>query len=287
MATPSANVNMAHFIPEIWSKKLLKIFDNIVVMKQLVNTDYEGEVKNAGDTVNVRQFGSVSIGNYTRDANITFQALTPALEQLTITTQKYFAFTVDDLDAAQADIGIMEGYSKRAAIAIRDVVDTSLLSNYVNTDAANILGSAAVPIALTSDNILDYFLRMGQLLDDQKVDQDGRNVVVTPYVKRLIKQHLAQRETPLGDMVTKNGKVLDDFGGFGVYVSTNVPTATNAKPLLFFTRDFISFVSQVSKVEKVRPYDMFADAMKGLYLYGHKVFTAHDGTGAVLYSTNA
>jgi hypothetical protein len=38
-----------------------------------------------------------------------------------------------------------------------------------------------------------------------------------------------------------------------------------------FTRDFISFASQVDKIETVRPYNMFADAVKGLYLYGSKV----------------
>lgn len=285
MATPSANVNMAHFIPEIWSKKLLKKFDKIVVMKKLVNTDYEGEIKNAGDTVNVRQFGDVSIGNYTRDNNITFQALTPALEQMTITTQKYFAFTVDDLDDAQADINIMDGYNARAAIAIRDVIDTSLLAHYTDVDASNIEGSAASPVTLTKDNVLSYFLYMGELLDNQNVDPDGRWSVITPHVKRLIREYLAEKQTALGDKATtSNGKVVDDFGGFTVYCSTNVPTATNAKPLLFGTRDFISHADQVAKVERVRPYDMFADGLKGLYLYGNKTFTAHDGTGAVLYS---
>lgn len=284
MATPSSN-SFSNFIPEVWSLKLLKIFNKKVVMKSLVNTDYEGEIKKAGDTVNCRKFGDVSIGNYTRDNAITFQNLTSSLEQMTITTQKYFAFTVDDLDDAQADIKIMEGYSSRAAIAIRDVVDTSLLAHYADTDAANILGSAAAPITLTKDNIHDYFLEMGQYIDDQNVEEEGRNVVVTPHVKRLILSYLASKQTPLGDKATvSNGLVTKDFAGFSVYVSTNVPTATNAKPLLFFTKDFISFASQVSKVEHVRPYDMFADALKGLYLYDSKVFTAHDGTGAVLYS---
>jgi hypothetical protein len=286
MATPSANTNMVHFIPEIWSKKLLKKFDKIVVMKKLINTDYEGEIKNAGDTVNVRQFGDVTIGNYTRDNNISFQALTPALEQMTITVQKYFAFTVDDLDDAQADINIMEGYNQRAAIAIRDVIDSSLLAHYTDADAANVEGSAASPVTLTKDNVLSYFLYMGELLDNQNVDEGSqRNAVVTPHVKRLIREYLAEKQTPLGDKAsTKNGKVVDDFGGFTVYCSTNIPTATNAKPLLFFTRDFISHADQVAKVEKCRPYDMFADGLKGLYLYGNKTFTAHDGTGAVLYS---
>ena len=284
MATPSANVNFAHFIPEVWTKKLLKIFDKLVVMKKLVNTDFEGELKRAGDTVNVRKFGNVTIGNYTRDANITYQALTPTLEQLTVTTQKYFAFTVDDLDAAQADINIMEGYSARAAIAIRDVVDTSLLAHYADTDAANIKGTAAAPITLTKDNVYPYFLEMGEMLDDQNVDAEGRNVVVTPHVKRLIKEFLGMRETAQGDTELRNGKVVSDFAGFNVYVSTNVPTATSAKPILFFTKDFISFVSQVAKVEHTRPSDTFADALRGLYLYDSKVFTAHDGTGAVLYS---
>ena len=35
-----------NFIPEIWSARLLKHLDEDLVFKQLVNTDYEGEIRN-------------------------------------------------------------------------------------------------------------------------------------------------------------------------------------------------------------------------------------------------
>lgn len=295
MASPSSNSGLDSattrafgnvFIPEVWSKKLLKIFDHIVVMKKLVNTDYEGDIKNAGDSVNVRLFGNISIGTYTRDSNITYQNLTASLEQMTIDQQKYFAFTVDDLDNAQSDINVVEGYSKRAAIAIRDTVDTRLLSHYADTDASNVVGLASAPITVTKENVYELFVSMGKLLDDQKVEKAGRNVVVTPYGEQQIREYMADRQTALGDKaVTSNGMAFQNFAGFTVYTSTNVPTATSSKPYLFFTRDYITFASQVSKVEKTRPSDMFADAVKGLYLYGSKVFTQHDGCGAVLYAS--
>ncbi|MCE3234532.1 MAG: hypothetical protein K0Q50_712 [Vampirovibrio sp.] len=117
---------VANFIPEVWSKKLLKIFDKTCVMKKLVNTNYEGEIKKAGDTVHVRTFGDVTINDYTRDMVIQFETLADPMSDLTIDQQKYFAFKVDDLDKAQSDISILEGYAARAAIAIRDVVDTRL-----------------------------------------------------------------------------------------------------------------------------------------------------------------
>ncbi|HEY9745591.1 MAG TPA: hypothetical protein V6C99_05185, partial [Oculatellaceae cyanobacterium] len=63
-------------------------------------------------------------------------------------------------------------------------------------------------------------------------------------------------------------------------VTTNHPAVEGVVNLLAFTRDYISFASQVSKVETVRPYNMFADAVKGLYLYGSKVMQPK--AGAVL-----
>lgn len=281
---------VANFIPEIWSKKLLKIFDKMVVMAKLVNRDYEGEIKEAGDTVHIRTFGDVTVNSYTRDMTISFQALTDPMVDLTIDQQKYFAFKVDDMDKAQSNIGILEGYSERAAIAIRDVVDTRLIGHYADVPAANTIGSTGAPITLDKDNIYSYITQLSQALDDANAPQDGRNLVIAPKFKTmLVNSDQFIRATDLGDKVVQNG-YIGEVSNFAVHVTTNDATVSGCKHLLALTKDFISFASQISKVESVRPYNMFADAVKGLYLYGSKVPSnsdtgkGPDNCGAVLYA---
>ena len=43
------------FIPAIWSGKLIEKFYNATVLAAIANTDYEGEIKNYGDTINIRE----------------------------------------------------------------------------------------------------------------------------------------------------------------------------------------------------------------------------------------
>ncbi len=270
----------ANFIPEIWSKKLLKIFDKTVVMANLVNRDFEGEITNAGDVVHVRTFGDVTVNNYTRDMTISFQSLTDPMVDLLIDQQKYFAFKVDDLDKAQANVDILEGYAGRAAIAIRDVVDTRLIGHYTDVDSGNVIGTDVAPITLTSANIYGYITQLAEKLDNANAPQEGRNLVITPKFKTLLLQSTEfTRATSLGDNVVQNG-YIGNVAGFGVHVTTNNPAVSGVVNLLAFTQDFISFASQVNKIETVRPYNMFADAVKGLYLYGSKVMMPK--AGAVL-----
>lgn len=263
---------LSNFMPEVWSKKLLAIFDKNAVMSKLVNTDFEGDIQSAGDVVKVRTFGDVTINTYTRDMTISFQSLTDPMQELAIDQQKYFAFKVDDLDKAQADMNILEGYSARAAIAIRNVVDSRLLSHFADVDAGNIIGTDVAPITLSTSNVYSYIADMAQLLDEDNIPAEGRHLVITPKVKTLLlKSEEFTRASSLGDNIIQNG-YIGNVAGFSVHVSTNLAPVGGVVNLMGFTRDFISFASQVSKIEHVRPYNMFADAVKGLYLYGSKVF---------------
>ncbi|MDX2084696.1 MAG: P22 phage major capsid protein family protein [Candidatus Melainabacteria bacterium] len=267
----------ANFIPEVWSKKLLKIFDKTTVMANVVNRDFEGEITSAGDVVHVRTFGDVTINDYTRDMTISFQTLTDPMVDLTIDQQKYFAFKVDDLDKAQADINILEGYAARGAIAIRNVVDSRLLAHYADLDTNNKIGTDGSPITLSKTNIYAYITDLAQMLDEDNVPQEDRSLVIPPKLKTLLLQSEEfTRATNLGDRVVQNG-YIGNVAGFAVHVTTNMAPVSGVYNVLALHRDAISFASQVSKVETVRPYNMFAEAVKGLYLYGSKVMLPKGG----------
>ncbi len=276
----------ANFIPEIWSKKLQKIFDPNSVFMDVVNRDYEGEIKKAGDTVNVRTFGDITINDYTKEQTISFEALTDPMDTITIAQQKYFAFKVDDIDKAQQDINVLEGYTKRAAIAIRNKKDQHIHAiGYANVDASNITGTSGSPITLSTSNIYGYIVDMGKQMDDQNCPMDGRHLVVNPSTKALLlKSDEFTRATSLGDDVIQNGKI-GSVGGFTVHCSTNLNASGGNTPLLALTKDFITYADQVVDVENVRPYDMFANAVKGLYVYQAHVLSNHDGCGAVLWAS--
>lgn len=281
----------ANFIPEIWSKKVQKIFDKTTVMVKLCNREHEGEVKSAGDTVHVRSFGEITIKNYTREQTLVDDNLVDPMSDLVIDQEKYFSFIVDDVDKAQADINIMEGYAKRAADAIRRVVDQHLHAQYANVDSGNVIGTSSAPIALTKDNLYFYVTELGRLMDDDNATGE-RHLVVDPTRKALfLNAPEFLRATSMGDRVVTNGQI-GTVADFNVHVSTNLNSASGNRPILALTKDLISYASQVDKVEKVRPSNQFVDKVKGLYVYGSKIFTnseltnsaGPDEQGAVLWA---
>lgn len=274
------------WVPEIWSKKTLEVIHNISVMRPLVNTDYEGEIKKAGDLVYARLPVAVTVNSYTRETNITYEALTVTAPTFAIDQQKYFAFKLDDLDNAQLDLDFMELEKQEAAIAIRDTIDTRLLSHYANTDASNVIGSTSAAIPLTKDNIYSYFTKTKRLLMDQKAMAKSV-AVVPPYIGELIvnSPEMSTRGTNLVDETVQNGLMAKNFGGHEVHVTTNMATVSGTYPLMFFTKRFISFAMQFENVEKVRLVDQIGDGVRGVYLYGSTVFTNYDGDGAVLYAS--
>ena len=48
----TSNSSYSAFIPELWSQKLNNMLEKNCVMLQCVNRNWEGEIKNQGDTVN-------------------------------------------------------------------------------------------------------------------------------------------------------------------------------------------------------------------------------------------
>jgi hypothetical protein len=280
--------DLTNFIPAVWTKQLQSNFDQSAVFPALVNTKFEGEIKSAGDTVHIRGFGNVTTNDYTRDMTIAFEDLTDPMTDLTIDQQKYFAFKCDDLDKAQADIKILEGYTERGAQSIAEVVDLHLHAKaYTSVDADNIIGLSGSPITLTKDNVYSYMVQLRERLRKKNAPMAKVNVVINPAVESLILQAPEFiHATDMGDKVLRESQV-GRIAQMNVHVSNNLNAVSTNTPIVAFTPDYLGYAGQVSKVETVRPSNMFADAVKGLYLYGSVVPENHDGNGAVLWVSNA
>ena len=263
------------FIPEFWSKKLNKKLDDVGVMKDCVNKEYEGEIKKCGDKVNIQEVGDIDILDHEADTALIYQDLTATDLALEIDQEKYFAFKVNDVTKAQANQKLTDKYIARAAFAIEMIKDTFLLSKRADVDAANVVPAKS----LTKDNVYQMFvelkkcLRTSNAISQKGKDAAGRRpwAVVNPDIEALIllSPEMKDRGSALADKTIREGTVYD-FCGFDVMVATNMKTVEGKVEVLAGIEDAITFAGQVSKVEHLRSESGFNDLVRGLYVYGGK-----------------
>ena len=115
------------FIPDIWSSKLLIKFYDAVVVAAISNTDYEGEIKDQGDEVEIRQTPDITIRDYQKGQSLLIQRPEAAIVQLLIDKAKYFNFICDDIDAHQSDIKLMDDWADDASEQMKITIDTDVL----------------------------------------------------------------------------------------------------------------------------------------------------------------
>jgi hypothetical protein len=295
------------FIPTLWSGKLLAKFYQNTILSEITNTDYEGELKNQGDTVRIRLAPSISIQDYTVGQNLSYEVPTPIYQDMQVNKGKYFGVQVNDVLAYQADMDLMNMFTEDAAKQLKISIENEVFFNSFVTEgpaaanegsaagaisAAYNLGTDLVPVS--GSDVLNTILRMSTALDEQNVPEDGRFLVISPYDRHLLMQSNIAQAYFTGDQssVVRTGKIgmLDRFN---VYVSNLLPkggagkslvaglsgvgsgaTLTDAvarRTMIAGTKQAVSFAMTVDKTEPLRNQTDFGDIVRGLAVYGRKV----------------
>jgi hypothetical protein len=261
------------FRPEIWAAELLVSLRKRLVYAGpgVVNRDYEGEISAAGDTVRITSISDPTIGTYTPNVtSITPEELTDAQRTLVVDQAKYFAFFVDDVDARQAKGNVMPEAMRRAAYKLADQADQYVAALYTGAQSANALGTVSVTTATIAETQL---VALKVKLDEASVPTEGRFVTIPPWYHGLLLQadHFVRLDASGTTEALRNGMVGRAFG-FDILVSNNAPLVTGDDYAVMAGTDAaISYAEQINKVEAYRPEAKFADAVKGLYLYGAKL----------------
>lgn len=269
------------FIPELWSARLLYALDKAHVATNLVNREYQGIIANQGDTVHINSIGAITVKDYTKNADIADpDALTTTEQTLVIDQCKYFNFQVDDVDNVQAAGDLIDTAMGRAAYSLADVADAYLLKTIAAGAASgNTVGAASGPIALTAANVYENIVKLRTKLDKANVPNPGRTIVVPPevYALLLMDDRFAKSDAAAGQSALLNGEV-GRVAGFTVYMSNNVRTGTGTDtgktPYFEITAQVstaTTYAEQIIKTEAYRLEKRFADAVKGLHVYGAKV----------------
>jgi len=305
--TGSATPNPAYagtFIPVLWSTKLIEKFYASTVLAAISNTDYEGEIKNKGDTVVIRTKPTITIKDYLADGLLTVERPSSNIIELKIDKGKYFNLILDDVMEIQADLNMMNMWSDDAAQQFKIVVDTEVLKSLLGQAATNNKGTLAgkvsqnvnlgvtgTPIALVARNpaatagkveIVDLLVRLGQVLDEQNVPEQGRWVVLPAWISSQIKMSELRDASLTGDAtsILRNGR-LGMVDRFTIYVSNLLPSgvaaglAAGESVIYAGTQHALTFASQINNVETLRSEMTFGQLLRGLQVYGYKVL---DGT---------
>lgn len=262
---------ITNFIPEVWSAAILEALRAKLVFPSLCNRDYEGDIREAGDTVHITGYNDVTVHEYVRGNAITVDDATDKeAAVLKIDKSDYFAFKVNDIDKTQAKADLTGKLTNSAAYNMMKNVET-YISNLMDTA----VGTPAKTVAV--DTPADAYLAVveaGRKLDVQNVPDEGRWLVVSPDFYALLLQDSRFIEgTEAGHNTLLNG-VVGQVRGFTVVKSNNVPrksASPDTQSILAGTNAAVTFAQQVSKVEAMRMQTDFADMVRGLDLYGAKV----------------
>lgn len=133
------------FIPAIWSGKFVEKFYDATLLGAIASTDYEGEIRNFGDTINIRTNPTITISPYSTDQALTVQRPSSNLVVLSINTGAYFNAVLDDVMEIQADVDLLSNWADNASEQMKVYVDQVILAvgsigNNVATVAANATG---------------------------------------------------------------------------------------------------------------------------------------------------
>lgn len=288
----------AGFIPEIWSGKLIEKFYSATVLAAISNTDYEGEIKNQGDTVKIRSKPTITIKDYRADGHLELERPRGSVQDLVVDKGKYFNTILDDVMEVQSDLQNMSLWADDASEQMKIVVDTEVLVSLYNQAAAENrgntagkisgdinLGATAAPLAVVHDNaeagevdVIDVILRLGQTLDEQNIPENGRWLIVPTWFSTMIKRSELRQAYLSGDGVSmlRNGRI-GMVDRFTIYVSNLLPQGVAAgleagESVIYAGHSHgLTFASQINSVETLRSEMTFGTILRGLQVYGHKI----------------
>ena len=124
---------ITNFIPEVWSAAILEALRAKLVFPSLCNRDYEGDIREAGDTVHITGYDDVTVHKYVRGQAITVDDVNDKeAAVLEINQSDYFAFKVNDLDKAQAKADMTGKFTNSAAYNMMKNVE-NYISNLMDT----------------------------------------------------------------------------------------------------------------------------------------------------------
>jgi len=278
----------------IWSARLDANLQKTLVYGALANRNYEGDAS-ISNIVAINTIGSVTTHPYNPTGSMPLDDLSSTSQSLNLDQKYTFNVMVQDFTKVQSRADLANGLMQEAAYSIGDRIDqfmaalpnsaSYIQNNVTSSDAAASAGTTT--ILQTVGNVAQFesssmpashsaasaLARLGEILDRNNVPKAGRWVVVPAWFNTLLNQDGKWNYQP---SILSNGLVQGQLvNGLQVYVSNNVPgTYAVDNTIIASSPACWTFANAIKEIEAYRPQGYFADAIKGLYVYGGLVTKA-------------
>lgn len=255
------------FKPQLWSDIILDNLDKAQVFGNLANRSFEGQIKGMGTSVKINEVGEVTTAPYSGTVN--YEELNDSDKVLQINQSVYAGVTLDDVDATQSNVELMNKLSQRMAYAISDNIDQYLAG--LHAEAGITVGGTSSVKEIDSTVAISTITGIGRQMDEKNAPRAGRVMVLPPwFVEKLV---LAKIIRDTDNSATMTNGYLGNYLGFEMYMSNNVVASGTSYWLpMFFVKDYtIAHAQQILKVEALRSETSFADKLRTLSVYGAKV----------------
>ena len=213
---------ITNFIPTVWSETLYRELEKEYIGVKNCSREFEGDIKNMGDTVRILGVNPISVFNYTKNTDIeTLTEVSDNSRTLTIDKAKAFNFIIDDIALAQAAPNLMQEAMRVAASALSNEADKYIYSLYTGITDSNTIQEAG----LKSSDMLDFLLAAQEKMLERNVPGNEEIILeVSPAVaSRILKAKIL---TGTSNEQSLDKGCIGTFLGFKIYVSTNVQRST-------------------------------------------------------------
>ena len=299
--------NLAGYMPILFAKATMKEFYDNSILPRIVNVQYEAELKKMGDKIYIRRKPDIKIGDYKVGKNVSYQELAaPEPIELVVDKGYDWAFREHDVISEQTDIKqYVSELMTKIAQRIRDYIEPTAFKQIVaglssSTEATHNMGAAAgaatssynlgtdtapINLSATGDTADTLSVKASNLVADlygvlmeQNVLEGGKTpFIVAPhrFLNVLAKSAIQNASFAGSEGTFRRGqKAVGMIQGCELYTS-NYIEAVEGKPgvfpILCGTTDAVTWVQTITKTEKLRDQNQYADLHRGMGIYGFKV----------------
>lgn len=265
---------------EAWSSVLQEVLREKFVGMDIANTKFEGHFDGA-DTVHFPKMSKITVSDLaTSYTSPTVQDLTVTDETFTLDTRRAWAVKLSEEDVKQMKVNPQDQFITDAAESFAGAYDDAIMGEYANAgniaDASLLGGTSGSAASLTTDNIYQFLIGIGKILDEKNVPQDDRFLILSPTEKALLLRSEALLRTGvIGDQVVGRGYV-GNVAGIKIYCSNNLVTTTGVKHALAGGGKPIAFAANIKPKVQITPpeyRDDFVYLFKSMTKFGVKTFT--------------
>lgn len=253
-AMMTAGANLSAIVPEIWSQRYYDVLLADLPFSSIVSRDWEGEISDLGDRVNISSFPEFDDGEeLVEDARSDAKAITVGGQQLVINKRVVKDFIV----TKKAILQSLPHMDK-----LRELAVYSILKKIEATIIASIIPSAAAPdhsVAYASGTTLALgdLLAAKELLDTQNVPASERHAVMgSAQTNDLFNiTGFTSRDFIDGAGPLATGQVPANLLGFAPHFTTLAGNTT-----YLFHKSFMTMAAQQGM--DVKEYDLGVDGKR-------------------------